>query len=51
MIQDNLTFKTAFTLKEREGRSVTLFEKYPEHLPIICERNHRSKLNHLPKVK
>ncbi len=51
MDKKELPFKDAFSFEGREKMSSEFAIKYPNHIPIVCEKNRRSKLKHLPKVK
>ena len=36
-------FKTNFSFQERKAESTRIIEKYPDRIPIICEKNIRAK--------
>jgi GABA(A) receptor-associated protein len=38
-----MSFKTNFTLEERFNESYKMLQKYPDRVPVICEKNQKSK--------
>ncbi len=46
-----MTFKTEFSLEERKAESQRILEKYPERIPVICEKLERSKIEVIDKKK
>ncbi len=51
MKQNDPTFKTTFPLEKRKEMMSKMTEGRLDHVPIICEKNRRSTLSHLPKAK
>lgn len=43
------SFKFQFTFEERCQESYRVMEKYPERIPVICEKNNNNK-NSLPEI-
>ena len=46
-----MEFKKEFTLAQRRMESSRVLTKYPDRIPIICERSTKSKLGTLDKKK
>jgi len=43
-----MTFKTKYSFEERYNEAHKIIEKYPDRIPIICEKNEKSK--HTPEI-
>ena len=46
-----ISFKQQYTLQERRNESSRVLLKYPDRVPIICERRKYSNLKHIDKQK
>ena len=46
-----MTFKAKYPLSNRIAECIRVREKYPDRIPIICERNWNSKIQLLDKSK
>lgn len=46
-----MSFKCQYTLEERKEEAERIRTKYPERIPIICEKNWNSKLTSLNRSK
>ena len=46
-----MEFKKEFTLAQRKMESDRVLTKYPDRIPIICERSNKSKMEALDKKK
>ena len=46
-----MTFKTTHSLTDRIKESSRIMEKYPDKIPVICERNSNSTLPTMDKTK
>ena len=44
-------FKTEYTLEERKNMSKSILSKYPNRIPIICEKEPNSELPSLKKTR
>jgi GABA(A) receptor-associated protein len=44
-------FKSKYTFEERKKESSRVLSKYPDRIPIICERNTRSRMEEIDKNK
>jgi GABA(A) receptor-associated protein len=44
-------FKQKFNFKERQTESLRVLEKYPERVPIICEKISTSRMENIDKEK
>lgn len=45
------SFKEQYTLQDRKRESARVLSKYPDRIPIICERRRYSNLSHIDKQK
>jgi GABA(A) receptor-associated protein len=46
-----MSFKTQHSLEDRKTESARILEKYPERIPVICERLEKSKMEIIDKKK
>jgi GABA(A) receptor-associated protein len=46
-----MKFKEEYTYEQRKAESNRVFLKYPDRIPIICEKSKNSKLNEMDKKK
>ena len=51
MLTKDQTFKTLLSFEDRKATREKIAEKYPDSIPIICEKYKKSKLKDLPKSK
>ncbi|KAG8343186.1 putative microtubule-associated protein 1A/1B, light chain 3 [Trypanosoma vivax] len=45
------SFKNTHSLEERQGESARIREKYPDYVPVICERSRTCTVGSLTKFK
>ena len=46
-----MKFKTEYTFEQRVQESSRVLSKYPERIPVICERTEKSKVEEIDKKK
>ncbi len=46
-----MPFKTEYSLEDRKAESARILEKYPDRIPVICEKLERSKMEVIDKKK
>lgn len=46
-----MSFKEKHTIEKRKKESEKIRKKYPERIPIICEKNEKSKIQDIDKKK
>jgi|TARA_B100001059_G_C17451302_1_gene387577 GABA(A) receptor-associated protein len=49
--KDNMDFKKEFSLEQRTKEAQRVLTKYPDRIPIICEKVKKSKLDPMTKKK
>ena len=47
----NFKYKQEKTFEQREGEFQRISRKYPDKIPVICEKDEKSKLNKIEKTK
>jgi len=46
-----MPFKTEYSLEDRKAESTRILEKYPDRIPVICEKLAKSKMEEIDKKK
>lgn len=47
----NIEFKNKYSLEQRKEESYSMLIKYPDRIPIICNKYYDSKMNDMDKKK
>ena len=46
-----MNFKDKYDIEVRKKESVKIMEKYPDRIPVICEKDPQSDINNINKIK